>query len=269
MDIKKIKQDQTKTVLEISGINEAEANTLRRLMITETPVMAIKEVEITKNDSALYDEILSHRLGLIPLVTDSSYTLKERCTCKGKGCAKCQTTLTLDVKNIKTVNSSELKPKDPTIKPVFDNIPIVILLEEQELKLIATAELGKGKTHMKFSPGIVMYKHKPILKITKDLKIIEKYKDLIPEGVLKNDKLDEDFILENNMYGPLEGISPDLVKVSFEEDKFIFTIEPFGQLNPKNMINNAIKEFDYKLDEFSKKLEGSKKKVIKKILKKE
>ena len=104
MEIKKIKQDDKKLILEISGINEIEANTLRRLAIAETPVMAISEVEIFRNDSALYDELLSHRLGLIPLKTDSkSYNLRERCACKGKGCAKCQTTFALEIKGPKTV----------------------------------------------------------------------------------------------------------------------------------------------------------------------
>ena len=96
MEIKKIKQIENKLIFEISEINEVEANTIRRLMITETPVMAIDEVEIQKNDSALYDEILAHRLGLVPLKTNpKSYILSEKCTCKGEGCAKCQTTLTI------------------------------------------------------------------------------------------------------------------------------------------------------------------------------
>ncbi len=267
MEIKKIKQDDQKLIFEISGVNEIEANTLRRAIIAETPVMAISEIEIFKNDSALYDEILSHRLGLIPLKTDSkSYNLKERCTCKGKGCAKCQTILSLEEKGPKTIYSKDLKSKDPEIKPIFDNIPIIILTEGQEIKLTATVELGKGKNHMKFSPGIVVYKHKPKLKITNDPKLVEKYKNLIPEKALKGNKLDETQILENNLYEAIESISPDLIKVEYEKGEFIFTIEPFGQLEPKEMLNNAIKEFDYKLDEFSKKLGSSKKKSIKKIL---
>ena len=89
---------------------------------------------------------------------------------------------------------------------------------------------------------------------------------ILPEKALKGNKLDETQILENNLYEAIESISPDLIKVEYEKGEFIFTIEPFGQLEPKEMLNNAIKEFDYKLDEFSKKLGSSKKKSIKKIL---
>ncbi len=42
------------------------ANALRR-SVDEIPVLAINEVDIYKNDSALYDEIIAHRLGLIVL----------------------------------------------------------------------------------------------------------------------------------------------------------------------------------------------------------
>ena len=43
--------------------NESLANAIRR-SVSEVPTLAIEEVEIFKNDSALYDEMLAHRLGL-------------------------------------------------------------------------------------------------------------------------------------------------------------------------------------------------------------
>ena len=46
------------------------ANTLRRVVTEDVPTMAIEDVEFRKNNSILYDEIISHRLGLIPLTTD-------------------------------------------------------------------------------------------------------------------------------------------------------------------------------------------------------
>jgi DNA-directed RNA polymerase subunit D len=268
MEIKILKDENRKLVFEIAGINDVQANTLRRLMVAETPIMAIEEIEIEKNDSALYDEILSHRLGLIPLTTDTkSYNLKEICTCKGKGCAKCQIKLTLETKGPKTVLASELKSKDPNIKPAYDKLPLVILTEGQEIKLIATAELGKGKKHMKFSPGIILYKHTPKIKLTKEDKIINKYKELIPTKAFKENKLDEQAIIENTLYEAIESISPELIKIEYIEDSFIFTIESFGQLDPKDIFKAALKEFDYKLDELVKNIKGSKK-TIKNILKK-
>ena len=62
------KQENSITFL-FKGINPVIANTLRRLIINEVPVMAIEDVEFTKNSSALYDENIAHRLGLIPIKT--------------------------------------------------------------------------------------------------------------------------------------------------------------------------------------------------------
>lgn len=52
---------------DLVGVNPALANAFRRLMISEVPSMAIEKVYIYNNTSIIQDEILAHRLGLIPL----------------------------------------------------------------------------------------------------------------------------------------------------------------------------------------------------------
>jgi len=67
--MKIIKKSKEKIVF---SANEGLANSIRR-SVSLIPIMAIDEVEISKNDSPLYDETIAHRLGLIPLKMENSY----------------------------------------------------------------------------------------------------------------------------------------------------------------------------------------------------
>ncbi|XP_043715184.1 DNA-directed RNA polymerases I and III subunit RPAC1-like isoform X2 [Telopea speciosissima] len=52
------------------GIDPAIANAFRRILIAELPTMAIEKVLIANNTSIIQDEVLAHRLGLIPIKVD-------------------------------------------------------------------------------------------------------------------------------------------------------------------------------------------------------
>lgn len=162
MQLKKINSKGGLYEMEILDEDDWYVNTLRRLMLSEVPVMAIEIVEISRNDSILYDEVITHRLGLIPLKTDiASYTLPgEEEKASGEYLAQSSVKLTLEAKGPGVVYAKDFKSADPKIKPVYPETPIVKLLENQEIKLVATAVLGKGKDHVKWNPGHVYYRHK-------------------------------------------------------------------------------------------------------------
>lgn len=61
-----VKRDDLEIEFDIIGITPALANAYRRIMISEVPTMAIEKVYIYNNTSIIQDEILAHRLGLIP-----------------------------------------------------------------------------------------------------------------------------------------------------------------------------------------------------------
>ena len=141
----------------LKGIDRVYANALRRFAISEVPCMAIDEIVIHDNSSVLYDEILAHRLGLIPLTTDlEGYILPQDCDCKTSlGCTKCRVLLVLDAvatDEVKTIYSGDLVSEDTRVKPYVDNIPIIKLAPSQKIKLEAYAKLGKGRHHAKWQP---------------------------------------------------------------------------------------------------------------------
>ena len=235
-------------------------NTYRRLIINEVPTMAVDEVSFKKNNSALYDEIVAHRIGLIPIKTDlKSYVLPEKCKCEGAGCAKCQLKFTLQAKSEGVVYSSKLKSQDPKVIPVFENMPIVKLLEGQQLQLEATAILGQGKTHAKFSPGTVFYRNYPEIEITKKVDSAKRITELCSKNVfeVKGDSLIviKDKIEDCDLCNACVNVSNGAIKVSPQPDNFIVTIESFGQLEPKEMLLKATDIFDELLEEFVENLE--------------
>ncbi len=211
MKVSKSKAKGNMLELEMSGADAWYVNTLRRLMLTETPVMAIELCEISKNDSILYDEMLAHRLGLIPITTDlSGYKLPSEEEIDNKEyLAQSSCKLTLEAKGPGVIFAKDLKSSDPKIKPVYPEIPIVKLLEGQEIILTATAVMGKGKEHTKWSPGHIFFRQK---------------------GADENPNEKEEKISEND---------------------YIFTIESWGQLKPQDIAPAAIEQFDLQLKEFA------------------
>lgn len=247
------KKDERKLSFILKDSNPVFANTLRRLMFSEVPAMAIDEVEFSKNNSILYDEIIAHRLGLIPLRTDlKSYSLPGKCKCEGKGCARCQLKLVLKASKPGTVYASELKSKDPAVKPAFPDMPIVKLLKGQSLELEATAVLGRGKDHAKWSPCHVYYKYKPLVEITGDVKNPEAVIEVDHNNIfeLKDKKLtiNKDRVLNCDLSFDFSKVDKN-IKVTASKTDFIFYVESFGQLDCEDIINAALDVFDEQLDE--------------------
>lgn len=144
----------------LQEVDRSYANAIRRLAISDVPTMAIDEVVILENTSVMYDELLSHRLGLIPLRTDlARYVLPEACECKSPlGCSRCRVLLVLDAEapeRVRTVYSGELASEDAYVRPISDHVPIVRLAPGQKVKLEAYARLGRGREHAKWQPTTV------------------------------------------------------------------------------------------------------------------
>lgn len=55
---------------DIIGIDASIANAFRRIMIAEVPTIAIDQVYVFDNTSVIHDEVLAHRIGLVPLNVD-------------------------------------------------------------------------------------------------------------------------------------------------------------------------------------------------------
>jgi len=222
-------------------IDESLANAIRRY-VDQIPVLAVDEVEISKNDSPLYDETIAHRIGLVPLKMEKATS------------EKAVEEITLVAKNEGIVYSGEMKGK---VKPVYDKIPITVLKKGQELEILATARVGKGSQHSKFSPGLMFYRNLIKVKVDKDCP--KEILNACPPGVLGLEAGKSVVVDENkcDMCEACVDMAKKMGKSCIEltpTGELVITVESFGQLDEKEIFKRAIKILKEDLEEVSKKV---------------
>lgn len=239
----------------VKGTDQYILNALRRSAISLVPTMAIEQVEFRKNSSVMYDEILAHRMGLVPLKTDlKGYELPTKP--EDLESLKYTVKLTLKAKGAKTAYSGDFTSSDPAVVPVYAEMPLVKLTKGQELAVEAIAILGTGKEHMKWSPGVVHYKHKPIVTVGKQVDM-DALKEALPQDTISpltisgsTVKVDEVMACTTHYLDAFVNESiVDGVAVSVAEDEFVLYVETFGQLSAKEMMTTAATILQDKLTE--------------------
>jgi len=226
--VKKTSEKLTiKTDMEISL-----ANAIRR-SLNEVNVLAVDEVDIYKNDSALYDPILAHRIGLIPLKTSKTGIKKLQLKLKVKGGEVLAGELGKDV--------------------AFPEMQLVLLEKDQELELVARAKLGCGKEHSKFSPGLLYYRYLPKIELSAEGEKQSELAELYPqvfEFVDGKIKIKNDWAcdLDEEDAKNFKGIT-----IKSTEELVIF-IESWGQIDAGEIFIESIKALKDNLMELSKAL---------------
>jgi DNA-directed RNA polymerase subunit D len=218
-----------------ADLNVSLANAIRR-SVGEIDILAIDECDIYKNDSALYDEIIAHRLGLVSLKNqkmkkDDVLELKFKANGEGNGEMVLAGNLGADV--------------------IYPETPIVLLSEGQQIEIVAKARVGRGVDHAKFMPGLFHYKHLPTIKILKEGEKQVELPALYPEvfemygeNIKVKDAWKCDLDNEDMEYYPG-------VEISFG-DSLVFMIESWGQIEAKKIFVESCKALKSNLSEVSK-----------------
>ncbi|CAN8075739.1 unnamed protein product [Agarophyton chilense] len=159
----------------LTGTDVSMANAIRRTMISEVPTMAIDLVTVKENTSALHDEYIAHRLGLIPLYSENVNRFDYGFDCEEceDYCANCSVSFVLQVHvpgtdSVRNVTSRDLTCSNKEtedwcheVKPIHDSgdeadsgngILIARLSSSQRLDIHCIARKGIGKDHAKWSP---------------------------------------------------------------------------------------------------------------------
>ncbi|MEM2866263.1 MAG: DNA-directed RNA polymerase subunit D [Candidatus Hadarchaeales archaeon] len=260
MEVKITSLTEQEMELRLEGITPAMANSLRRAILREVPVMAVDELEVKQNDSALHDEILAHRLAMVPLKTPlKGYVLPEECKCEEGRCPKCTVSLSLQKEGPCMVMSGDLQSSDENVVPVSGSIPIVKLERGQKLELTALARLGLGKEHAKWQPGLASYKYMPVVRVNpKECDGCEDCVEACPPRILvpSDGRVAVTDVTKCTMCRMCEKVcKKGAVRVGFDDSRFIFRVETNGSLRPEQLFLQAVKALAEKCERFEKLVE--------------
>jgi DNA-directed RNA polymerase subunit D len=286
MEIEILELTDTKGKFVISDISPPTINALRRTLISDIPRMAIDNVEFHlgpirdengkeyESMTPLFDEIISHRLGLVPIPTDLDlFVFKDDCVCKGEGCPNCTIMYSLNKKGPSeddenetiTVYSSELQLVVQKVEGVSEKkyaeafeiknkIPIVKLNKSQALLLYATAQLGTGNEHSKWQVAqAVGYQYYPEIIIDQDkCDIGASCVDNCPRNVLSenNKEIVIDDIENCSLCQTCEEVcSVGAITVKGDDTKFIFQFETDGAMTAKEALLKALEILEGEFEE--------------------
>lgn len=274
MEIKVETFTDTDARMVIDGTHPYFVNALRRTLIADVPKMAIEDVEFHLGpirDSALgkeyesvtplFDEMVAHRLSLIPIPTDLSlFTFREKCTCGGVGCPSCTIMYTLNKKGPCTVYSGDLEPLGgPKFRIKEDLIPVVKLAEGQAPLIYATAILGTGRQHAKWQAvSGAGYKYFPKVEVNgKKVTNGQAIADSCPVNILKWDGKRLEVVDEERciLCHACDRVAEDgAVKVSAQDEKFVFHFDTDGSITVYDALKHALNHLEELFSEFGQKL---------------
>lgn len=159
MDVTITDESDTAVEFDVSGVNVGFANALRRTMIGKVPTLAIEDVRFTKNNSGLFDEMVAHRLGMLPWSFEpGKYKFRDECDCED-GCAQCTVTMVLDKEGEGSVVAGDMTATDDDVDSQNPDTKIVDLTQDGEIELEATAQLGTGQEHAKWQAANAAYSY--------------------------------------------------------------------------------------------------------------
>jgi DNA-directed RNA polymerase subunit D len=145
MNVTELEDGEDVLKVEIEGANDAIANALRRSMMVKTPTLAVKHIEVSRNDSGLFDEVLANRIGQIP------FTIPENVE-DGD-----EVSIAIKREGPVDVIADDIQTDNEEAEPVNPDTVIVTLKEDQKLELEGKAVLNTGDQHAKHQGGTVGY----------------------------------------------------------------------------------------------------------------
>ena len=289
---KVIEESDEKIRILLTDTDRAFVNSIRRTLISDTPKMAIDTVrfemgttemdgEVWETDGPLPDEMIAQRLAMLPIPTrhDEFYFPDSCPTCselvdEDRGCPLCTMLFTC-----KSFGSEEgrmvtagdmhfLGEEHLNIPEKYLTIPITKLFRGQMIEFYATAVMGRGRDHAKWSPvcgiaftpryiGVINIKSRA--KILWDLGLTITAKDFGSDGRLED--VDKVAQLIDDLHHVGEGTEEgrefkDAVALEEVPREFILSFETDGSMTARVAFEKGIEELSSRFGKIKEDFEA-------------
>uniref|UniRef100_A0A8C6Z6F0 DNA-directed RNA polymerases I and III subunit RPAC1 n=1 Tax=Nothoprocta perdicaria TaxID=30464 RepID=A0A8C6Z6F0_NOTPE len=239
-----VREEEDALEFDMVGIDAAIANAFRRILLAEVPTMAVEKVFVYNNTSIVQDEILAHRLGLIPIRADPrlfeyrnqgdeegteidtlQFQLKIKCSRNPQAAKESSDPNELYINHkvyskhmtwVPLGNQPDLFP-DADFRPVHDDILIAQLRPGQEIDVLMHCVKGIGK---------------------KVARVANARLDTFSREVFRHESL------------------KNLVRLARVRNHYIFSVESTGILPPDVLVSEAIKILMGKCQRFLNELDS-------------
>jgi DNA-directed RNA polymerase subunit D len=272
-----IEESDDKIKILLADTDRALVNSIRRSLVSDTPKMAIETVrfemgtieqedQVWETTGPLPDEVIAQRLAMIPIPTrHEEFHFQHECpNCaelveEDRGCPMCTMIYTckafgskegtmVTAKDLNYLGDSSLE-----IPELYKSIAITKLFNGQMVEFYATAIMGRGRDHAKWSPAcgvafeprkIGIINNKTKAKILWDLKLGITAKDFSDGKLEDYFKVEE---LKSQLHHVGEGTEEsrafkDAVTLENIPGEFVLSFETDGSMTPRTAFNMAVKE---------------------------
>ncbi|CAL1280132.1 unnamed protein product [Larinioides sclopetarius] len=265
--IMRLDEENMDMEFDMIGIGPPIANAIRRILLAEIPTMAIDKIHLYNNTTVIPDEVLTHRIGLVPIKVDPrsfiskanddeegteddtiQFELKVKCHKDEKDKLKGNKVTSGDLKFVPIGNQRNMYID---IRPVHEDILLAVLKQGHEIDLKAFCYKNIGREHAKFSPVVVAtYRLHPQLRLLNRItgQRALTLAECFPKGVIKISKKDDVDVAKvadvrkikcsRNVF--LHDELKDDVEVCTVKNHYIFTVESAGALTPDKLVPEAI-----------------------------
>ena len=277
MKVKILKMEDYYAQVEFKDVDYSFVNSIRRSLVSMVPCLALHEIDFHMGSlgsyvdeksgeekeyesiSAMFNEIIAHRLGMLPVPTDKK-TVEAFGNSINDDSKQPDIMYSLHKQGPCTVYSGDLEPvngDDSLIIPEA-NVPIVKLAEGQAILIYAKAKMGVASTHTKWQCAVApRFYQAPTVTVSsgKGSKAVldavgkDKFKKKGPNHVIT------DPVIAHQALKDLEKLWNDedaqkAMEVTTKTDHFVFEFETNGAMKAKLALEQALETFNAHCNEF-------------------